>query len=71
MNTEEIPTEVRARIEATAFFDALRAGDYAGAAQAQERLHMLGWRLSREPAAKGRQTRLKPSREAGGPGVER
>jgi hypothetical protein len=69
VSLEAIPTEIRARIEATAFFDALRAGDYAGAAQAQERLHALGWRLSREPAATGRQARRKPSRDAGGPGV--
>ena len=35
---ESIPPEVRASVEANALFDALRRGDYAAAAKAQERL---------------------------------
>jgi hypothetical protein len=47
---ENIPVEVRARVEAIALYDALQAGDYASAAHAQERLQSLGWHVSREPA---------------------
>ena len=69
MNTsEEIPVEVRARIEANALFEALRSGDYAGAAQAQERLRALGWHVSREPAPQGRAARQRPHRKAYGQG---
>jgi hypothetical protein len=46
---DEIPVEIRARVEANALFDSLHAGDYAGAAQAQERLRALGWYVGREP----------------------
>jgi hypothetical protein len=45
---ESIPTEVRAGVEASALFDALRRGDFTAAAQAQERLRELGWHVSRE-----------------------
>jgi hypothetical protein len=47
---EKIPPEIRARVEANALFDAVRAGDYAAAASAQQRLRELGWNVSREPA---------------------
>jgi hypothetical protein len=45
---EPIPPEIQAGVEANALFDALRRGDYATAARAQERLREMGWRLSRE-----------------------
>jgi hypothetical protein len=54
--TDEIPVEIRARVEANALFDALRSGDYASAAQAQERLRALGWIVRRDPALKNRKT---------------
>jgi hypothetical protein len=47
-NSETIPTEVRASIEANALFDALQRGDYAAAAKAQETLRELGWNISRD-----------------------
>jgi hypothetical protein len=50
MNTaDDIPVEIRARVEANVLFDAVRAGDFARAAQAQESLRRLGWHVSREP----------------------
>jgi hypothetical protein len=45
---EPIPPEIQAGVEANALFDALRRGDYATAARAQERLREMGWHLSRE-----------------------
>jgi hypothetical protein len=49
METDEpIPPEIRAGVEANALFDALRRGDFASAAQAEERLREMGWYLSRE-----------------------
>jgi hypothetical protein len=45
---ESIPPEVRASVEANALFDALRRGDYAAAAKAQEPLRELGWTINRE-----------------------
>jgi hypothetical protein len=47
---ETIPPEIRANVEANALFDALRRGDYAAAAKAQERLRELGWNVSRDQA---------------------
>ncbi len=58
--SEAIPVELRARVEAVALFDALHAGDYAGAALAQERLRTLGWNVSREPAPAKHLPRRKP-----------
>jgi hypothetical protein len=52
--TDEIPIEIRARVEANALFDAVQAGDYTRAAQAQERLRALGWIVRRDPALKSR-----------------
>jgi hypothetical protein len=52
-----IPVEIRATVETTAFFDALRRGDYAGAARAQERLRALGWDVARYPAPQPRRSR--------------
>jgi dihydrodipicolinate synthase/N-acetylneuraminate lyase len=46
--TETIPPEVRAGVEANALFDAVRRGDYAAAAKAQERLKELGWTVTRD-----------------------
>jgi hypothetical protein len=63
---DDIPTEVRARIEANALFDALREGDYASAARAQERLRALGWHVSRAPAPKRCGPRRQPRHEASG-----
>ena len=68
--SEDIPVEIRARVEANALFDALQAGDYAGAALAQERLNAMGWHVSRKPIAPRRVTRRKPHPEADGRGVE-
>jgi hypothetical protein len=56
VSAEDIPVEIRARVEATALFDALREGDYASAAEAQEHLRSLGWYVSREPRRKRRAT---------------
>jgi hypothetical protein len=50
---DDIPIEIRARVEANALFIAIQAGDYARAARAQERLRNLGWILARAPDAKG------------------
>ena len=47
-DSEEIPVEIRARVEANALFEALRVGDYTEAARSQERLRALGFHLSRE-----------------------
>ena len=44
---KDIPIEIRARVEANAFFIAIQEGDYAGAARAQEQLRLLGWDLTR------------------------
>jgi hypothetical protein len=52
--TDEIPIEIRARVEANALFDAVQSGDYTRAAQAQERLRALGWIVRRDPSLKGR-----------------
>ena len=46
-NATEIPPEIRATVEANAFFDAVRSGDYQEAAASQERLREMGWHLSR------------------------
>jgi hypothetical protein len=59
--TASIPVEIRARVEATALFDALQTGDYASAARAQERLRSLGWYLSREPVRQKSAARAKSS----------
>jgi hypothetical protein len=67
--TDDIPVEIRARVEANALFDALRTGDYASAAVAQERLRDLGWYVGREPAPRRHVTRRKARREADGRGV--
>ena len=67
--TEEIPVEIRANVEANCLFDALRSGDYASAAKAQERLRSLGWHLTREPARAKRAGGRKPSLDAVGRGV--
>jgi hypothetical protein len=56
--TIDIPIEVQARIEANAFFEALRAGDYASAAEAQERLRAIGWHISREVPRQTRKRRV-------------
>jgi hypothetical protein len=69
--SEQIPVEIRARVEANALFDAVRWGDYASAAQAQERLRALGWHLSREPAERRHRTRRDPRHSAAGEGGER
>jgi hypothetical protein len=66
VTAEVIPAEVRARVEANALFDALRTGDYTGAAQAQERLRLLGWYVSREPGRKRRSIPQKARRSQGG-----
>ena len=64
MNTaEDIPVEVRARVEATALFAALQTGDYASAARAQERLRSLGWHVTREPSPRQRVSRGKSQPE--------
>jgi hypothetical protein len=55
--TAEIPAEIRATVETNAFFDALRDGDYAAAARAQERLRALGWDISRHPSPQTRRSR--------------
>jgi hypothetical protein len=68
VTSEDIPIEVRARVEANALFDALQAGDYSRAAKAQERLRTLGWYVSREPGRKGRATPQKARRLEGGVG---
>jgi hypothetical protein len=52
---ESIPPEARASVEANALFDAVRRGDYAAAAKAQERLRELGWIIARE----GRHQKIK------------
>jgi hypothetical protein len=62
----DVPIEIRARVEANAFFDALNAGDYAGAAQAQANLRSLGWYVSREPLQKRPRPRRQPSLKADG-----
>jgi hypothetical protein len=64
----DVPVEIQARVEANLFFDALRAGDYAGAARAQDNLRALGWHVSREPARtskRHRQTTAAPTPDAG------
>jgi hypothetical protein len=63
---EDIPVEIRARVEANALFDALQVGDYAVAAQAQESLRALGWYVSRQPAHRGRATRRRSPHSKGG-----
>ena len=55
-----IQPEIRASVEANAFFLALKDGDYASAAKSQERLKELGWYLSRE-APRPKPTRRKKS----------
>ena len=55
---QSIPDEIRASVEANAMFDALRRGDFAAAARAQERLSEMGWYVSREP-------KPRPRRKAG------
>jgi hypothetical protein len=48
MAVEAIPHEIRAEVETNALFSALRRGDFAAAAHAQERLRQMGWHLTRE-----------------------
>jgi hypothetical protein len=55
--TIDVPIEVQARVEANAFFEALRAGDYAAAAEAQERLRAIGWHISRKAPRQTRRRR--------------
>jgi hypothetical protein len=50
--TVDIPPEMRASVECNALFDALRRGDYAAAASAQNRLRELGWTVTREDRPK-------------------
>jgi hypothetical protein len=66
VTSEDIPVEVRARIEANVLFDALQAGDYAGAAHAQERLRSLGWCVSRDAGQKARAIRRRARPLEGG-----
>jgi hypothetical protein len=56
-----IPVEVRARIEANAFFTALQVGDYEGVARAHTRLLELGWYI-RPVIAKPERKRRVPKR---------
>jgi hypothetical protein len=58
VTAETIPPEIHARVAANTLFDAVRRGDFATAARAQERLRGLGWHLTREPEKPAR----KPSR---------
>ncbi len=51
---DRISPEIRARAEANALFLALHRGELARAAQAQERLRLLGWNLTREQPKPGR-----------------
>jgi hypothetical protein len=48
VTVDPVPIEIRAQIEASAVFDALRRGDLTAAARAQERLREMGWHLTRE-----------------------
>lgn len=66
--TKSSPPEIRAEVEVNILFDALRRGDYAAAAKAQERLHELGWYITRErPRSKKRnQKPLYARQEAAG-----
>ena len=69
---EPIPPEIQAGVEANALFDALRRGDYATAARAQERLREMGWHLSRETPKPQRRRHYAPQPEAARPeGVAR
>ena len=64
--SEDIPVEIRARVEANALFDALRAGDYTSAAQSQERLRVLGWHILRAVAPQRRAIPRKARQLKGG-----
>ena len=64
--TPHIPNEIRASVEANALFDAVRHGDFAGAAQAQARLRDLGWYLSRNPQPSGRRKSARPQSDRSG-----
>jgi hypothetical protein len=66
VTSEDIPIEIRARVEANALFDAIQIGDYKSAAQAQERLRVLGWHVSREPASRRRASRCKSRQKPDG-----
>jgi hypothetical protein len=66
---EPIPLEIQAGVEANALFDALRRGDYATAARAQERLREMGWHLSREASKPQRSRQQRPQPEARPEGV--
>lgn len=44
----KIQPEIRASVEANAFFIALRDGDYASAIKSQERLKEMGWHVGRD-----------------------
>lgn len=50
---DEVPPEIRARVEANAFFDALREGDYGRAAKAQERIQQFGYYVGRALEKRG------------------
>jgi hypothetical protein len=66
---EPIPPEIQAGVEANALFDALRRGDYATAARAQERLREMGWYLGREAPRRPRRgsARQQVARPGGAP----
>lgn len=64
-DTEEIPIEIRARVETNGLFIAIREGDYARAALHQRRLRDLGWIISREPAPTRRAKRRKKHESVG------
>jgi hypothetical protein len=53
-STDSIPPEARAQVECNALFEALRRGDYAAAAAAQEQLRKFGWILTRKTERKTR-----------------
>ena len=55
-----IPIEIRARVEANAFFDAILEGDYARAARAQERIQRYGFRIGRTTEKPPRKPRRQP-----------
>jgi hypothetical protein len=58
-----IPPEIRARIEAIAFLEAIREGDYAGAARAQERIQKHGYLIGRAPEKRPARKAPRKSRE--------
>jgi hypothetical protein len=59
-----IPPEIKARIEAIAFLEAIREGDYAGAARAQERIQKHGYFIGRAPEKRPARKPPRQPREA-------